>query len=385
MAKVKVAPGVLSWARESLGFTLEEASVKTKIAEDKLVLIEGGKADVSLSQLKNFSNIYKRPLATFFLPQAPSSELVTPDFRTLDSVEKGHLSKEARLAIRKANRNRKILVEISEGLDERLPQFNFKFSINDSPEEVAQQIRRKIKVKVEDQSDWKDKSVALKHWIYSIENLGVIVSQISIPVEEMRGFCLKGNDLPPAIVINRKDDENGRIFTLWHEFGHLLYDDQNNLSHTKIEKLANHFAGAFLVPINELNAEGNLGKFLETKGDYYLARLAGRFKVSKEVILRRLLILEYISKKYYEEKREELLKHYADLEKRRKAKEKEQEKSGFSQPGKDAFQAVGHNLSRKLFDAQSKGVITQSDVAGVFEVKTKHFGKIKESIDRYDF
>lgn len=385
MSHVKVSSGILTWARESLGISLEDAVQKSRVAVSELKLIENGEKAVSLSQLKRFANLYKRPLATFFLPAVPVKELVSPDFRTLDSVESNTLSKEVRLAIRRANRNRKILKEISEELGEEVTKFSLVCSITDDPELVASRIRQELKVTLQQQREWGDKSRVLKHWIAQLEDLGVIVSQISLPVEEMRGFCLKGHGLAPAIVINKKDDEHGRIFTLWHEFAHLLVKDDKEIGHKKLEQFANHFAGAFLVPSNDFLSEPHLQRFLEAKSDYYLQRLAGLFSVSKEVILRRLLILNKISEEYYLEKRKEIARHNAELEKRRKAKEREKEKKGFSQPGRDAFQAVGHNLAKKVFDAQSRGKITQSDVAGVFEVKTKHFSKIKESLNRYDF
>lgn len=69
---------------------------------------------------------------------------------------------------------------------------------------------------------WENNWVALKGWRQYLENEGIFVFQIIMPKDEIRGFSLIRENYPPAIIINSKDSPNGRIFTLFHEYGHFL-------------------------------------------------------------------------------------------------------------------------------------------------------------------
>lgn len=52
--------------------------------------------------------------------------------------------------------------------------------------------------------------------------LDVLVLQVqAISVLEMRGFSISG-DVLPVVVLNGGDPPRGRIFTLMHEFAHVL-------------------------------------------------------------------------------------------------------------------------------------------------------------------
>ena len=78
-----------------------------------------------------------------------------------------------------------------------------------------------------------------------------------MPIEEARGFSLTDNKIP-TVVLNLRDSINGRMFSLFHEYAHLLLDksgicdmeEQDYLQQEDktIERFCNHFAGAILVP-----------------------------------------------------------------------------------------------------------------------------------------
>jgi Zn-dependent peptidase ImmA (M78 family) len=103
----------------------------------------------------------------------------------------------------------------------------------------------------------------------------------------------------PAIVLNEKDHIRARIFSLFHEYGHLLLDtggicnweNQHDFKRGgSVEKFCNHFAGAFLVPKDALLTHNLVGQRINTEwSDECLKKIARDFKVSREVILRRLV------------------------------------------------------------------------------------------------
>lgn len=212
---------VLRWARESIGFSFEAASEKTKIDIESIKKWESENSQVSISNLKKLAKAYKRTLSFFFLQAPPEVNPVPNDFRTLDSVDIKTLSTETRLAIRKAQRKRKFyanLLDILEIDKVCLPQIRFSIK----PSVVAKKFREHLGVKIEDQKEWKDESFAFNKWIDLVEEKGVPVFQIPLPKKEIRGFCLRENDIPSVIVLNARDAIRARIFTLFHEFYHLL-------------------------------------------------------------------------------------------------------------------------------------------------------------------
>lgn len=64
-------PALLVWAREREGLSLEEAADRIGIPAERLREWEQGTERPSMSQLRTVGDIYKRPIAVFFLREAP--------------------------------------------------------------------------------------------------------------------------------------------------------------------------------------------------------------------------------------------------------------------------------------------------------------------------
>ena len=94
-----INPQILVWARESAGFYIEEAAKKIPVETDKLRSCETGIDRLTISQLRKLCNVYKRPLAFFYLPNPPQQETIPKDFRRLPEDEEKNLSPNLRLEI----------------------------------------------------------------------------------------------------------------------------------------------------------------------------------------------------------------------------------------------------------------------------------------------
>ena len=94
------------------------------------------------------------------------------------------------------------------------------------------------------------------HFKEYIEKIGIYIFQFQMPFEEARAFSL--TDDFPVIVLNTEDAKNGRIFSLFHEVCHILFNvggvfkdkETKKLKneYTQIEDFCNRFAASFLVP-----------------------------------------------------------------------------------------------------------------------------------------
>ena len=76
-----VKPELLKWARITAGYDTVTAARKIPIALQKLEKAEAGLVRISFAQLRRASEVYKRPLALFYLPEPPAEDQLLPDFR----------------------------------------------------------------------------------------------------------------------------------------------------------------------------------------------------------------------------------------------------------------------------------------------------------------
>src|SRR4051794_5073240 len=74
---------MLIWARESLGLPPELAAKRLGVSVDRLREWETERRPITIAKLRKASEVYKRPLAAFFLPRPPREPEQISDFRTL--------------------------------------------------------------------------------------------------------------------------------------------------------------------------------------------------------------------------------------------------------------------------------------------------------------
>lgn len=66
-----IKPALLTWARERAGLPLADAAAKVDIELERLQQWEQGTDRPSIAQLRKIGEVYKRPLAVFFLSEPP--------------------------------------------------------------------------------------------------------------------------------------------------------------------------------------------------------------------------------------------------------------------------------------------------------------------------
>ena len=253
-----INPEILKLARKQCGYTIEQAA-KSYLSPKKLEKVERGDEYLTFTQFLKLANRYKRPLAFFYLRKALKEEILLEDFRTLESRE----VKFSPILIdtyKKIIKKRDFAVKYQDFDKKYDYSFINLINIENKSEDVAGIISNILKITMSQRKKWKNEYDALNSWKEAIENMGVLVFQISgISVEyEMRGFSI--SELPyPTIVLNRNDSPLGRIFTLIHEFSHLMLKKGGictarkiDEDHFEIVRFCNTISGAVLVPRSEL-------------------------------------------------------------------------------------------------------------------------------------
>ncbi|MCK4820762.1 ImmA/IrrE family metallo-endopeptidase [bacterium] len=381
--KVPVAPSILTWARESLGMDIQEISKRLKVSKHSVSEWESGQKSPTLIQLQKLATIYKRPLAAFFLPKPPKESPLPNDFRTLSGEERKPVSSQTRLAIRRARRIDSLVAELSVSLNRDIKVQVARANLSDDPEVLAARIREDLRVGIMDQLGWKDEAEALKEWIRSLENLGVLVFQMKMPLNEARGFSLTDGTFP-IIVLNSMDSRTAKAFTLFHEYAHVVtneggicdLEDIHNLGDEArlLERFCNHFAGAVLIPQDSLlnhDLVRSVGHLPEWPNNI-LSKLAKDFKVSQEVVLRRLLILGRTEEYFYRQKREDWKSELAEIRRKRKG--------GWQDPSRECLRENGVPFVSLVLDTFREEKITYSDVADYLSIRVKHLSKVEQFV-----
>ncbi|MBE9580364.1 MAG: ImmA/IrrE family metallo-endopeptidase [Proteobacteria bacterium] len=275
-------------------------------------------------------------------------------------------------------------LNLIEDLYGKLPGFKHEISITDDPEKVGSQIRDILKVDSEKQKKATGTYGAFNLWRAAIESVGVLVFQSTgVDVAEMRGFSINEFSLP-VIALNSKDTPNGRIFTLLHEFAHIMLKEGGicdlNVDYDlppekqRIENFCNHVAGAALIPRGELLNEDIVIRKIEGDdwADDELSTLAKQFKVSEEVVLRRLLTCGLTTNSFYKTKRHEFRKRYELISKK--------PRDGFPPPDTMAISRAGRAFVKLVLDSYYQEKITSSDLSDYLDVKLTHLSKIEDKI-----
>ena len=134
--------------------------------------------------------------------------------------------------------------------------------------------------------------------------------QYRLPDAELQGFSLPAaNGGPSVIFVNQGDWINARIFTLLHEFAHLVLAREGAIcdpwrmapkpSSQSVEGRCNRLAGAVLVPGDHLRVQPEARQIAveldDTEVITLLGALGNRYRVSGQVVWYRIHDLGLVS------------------------------------------------------------------------------------------
>jgi Zn-dependent peptidase ImmA (M78 family)/transcriptional regulator with XRE-family HTH domain len=302
-------PKILKWAREMSGYSL--AQVADALKKDPAIIMawESGKDSPTYVQLEKLAyQLYKRPIALFFFPEPPEENEPSKAFRTLPDFERQALSTDTRYAIRQAKAMQLVLYELI-GVKNDSDNIIFKdVRINErnSISAACDKARDYLGITLKDQFEWKDSTEALKKWRDVIQDAGIFVFKRSLKQREVSGFSLIDAEFP-VIYLNNSTPHTRQVFSLIHELAHILlgengitkldedYIDRLSGRNKQVEVFCNRFAAEFLIPKQDFLRYSNADFYDEA----FVEKLANKFKVSREVILRRALDSRLVDSDYY--------------------------------------------------------------------------------------
>ena len=389
--KAFITPNVLKWARESARMSEEIAATKVSVAIDKLKEWEDGTSQPTIKQAQTLAKAYKRPFALFFLPEIPRDFQPLQDFRKSGSKS---LTTSSIFIIREIQQKQTWISDVyTENNEDKLP-FVGRFTINDNPQKVAQDILTTLKI---NPALYKSEN-PIKEWIDSAETKGIFISRTSfihsrlkLDSEELQGFAI-ADPHAPFVFVNSDDWNAPQLFTLVHELAHIWIDEtgisnevepeiKNKDKFNPIELFCNEVAANALMP-TEIVLGFDTYSFQSSKDVFRVAKILG---VSSFALLVRALNLNIISTATYQKLKREAdidFAVYLKREAEKKAKQKQKENSG----GPNYF-LLQLNRNSRLFtqtvlDAFRGGFIEPTLASNLLNVQVNKFQKLESQLYR---
>jgi Zn-dependent peptidase ImmA (M78 family) len=304
---VPVNSGVLAWVRASRGLDPEMAAELLGWPVEQLIALESSE-EISIEELESLGAKYRISTATLLMPEALPPDRYAPrklsDFRLLDSVEREPLSLKTQMRIENAYELIELMAEVNDDDNELAPRPLLPaFSLTDEAERAARQERVRMGLDIDAQLGWETDREAFLRWREVIEAGEIVVHKVALPEKSVRGFALHSGGYA-LIAANSNDDHPARVFTLWHEYAHLLLrmggiSDQNR--QVQVERWCNQFAANFLMPAARFKEEYYaLFPAGGPADDWQVARMARRFKVSKSAAAIRFEELGLAARGFYD-------------------------------------------------------------------------------------
>ena len=282
--RLEISPAMLEWA-----ITRDGHSVQTYKANNENVAawIDGTKLPTE-KQLEEFAKKIHVPFGYLFLPEPPIESSPIPFFR--GTANDGHLDLNTYETVLTIQRRQEWLSDYLHDNDFEPCVFVGSVNKRMSTNTIVDKVRRLLNLPCNWAFHLANSEQAVNRIVELLEELGVFIAfngvvgnntKRPINVNECRGFVLV-DPQAPFIFVNSADSKTAQLFTLIHEFAHILFGfssgfgGDNWMEENEIEKTCDKVAADFLVPEQTLR-DNWMG----------IESSAKKFKVSPLVIARR--------------------------------------------------------------------------------------------------
>ena len=376
-------PQVVKWLVESSG--MDHGAVAQKMSVDKAQVgrwIDTGVMEYS--KMRDLAKCVKRAETLFLLRSPPSEEKIT-DYRRAGGAQ-GGLSPEDIVAVRRARYAQSTAREMMEVQNMSAePLVPAGVTTSEPADAVARSERGRLGVEERPDGALKGAADALYGTLReAIEGQNIFVFQHPLDAGSVRGLALTGS-LPRVILVNSRDANRAKAFTLIHEYGHVILGRggicggqeaaRARPGAPSAEAWCDRFAASFLMPEAGFAAER---KKLEDELDgasEVAGMLAKKFKVSPHAAAARAAGIPggRFGSDYGALPGQTASRHGAD-----------KAKAGDKGEGRPSFvdlrlSQMGRKFTRLALASDAAGVITSRDLLDYLRISLKHLDKIKSS------
>ena len=287
LQRIPANPDVLRWARRERQMSEEEAARELGVTAAELEAVENG-ASLSTKLFRAMMDAYGRSESVLLMPKVPTGSQPVTDHRSVGRRRTAPTSRRSGFAPGRLVQG--LLSELLQDDRELLPVPNIADATEaDDPEAIADRERERLKATMQMQRSWKPRDESLKGWRAFLQERGIVVLSKDMPRTDCRGVALTGGGLVPLIIVTTDDSYAGRIFTFFHEYGHLVrrsasYCAVGAEGSEALESWCDSFAAAFLLPRSEVQLLVDQPRYRALTADEWemedIDRAATYFRVS---------------------------------------------------------------------------------------------------------
>ncbi len=348
----------------------------------------------TLLQAKKIAKCLRIPFAALYMNTDDIDVKSIPHIinnRTFDgslSVDDSGLN----LAVCDVLQERAFLIEESFELEMSIVPFTAPTCTNNDPVDWANAIRSHYSIDIKEQFKC---TSSRKFYLYlrkKLEDRGAFVQCFTgVPIEIVRGFSIYEKTLP-IIGINDEDRPPAKSFSLIHELVHLIKRESSacnvmyNAQSTRSEEVfCNAVAGELLVPEETLSIVINDEKYKCPYTIGNIEAIAGKFSVSKEVIIRRLLDCKYINDMEYAAYSEEFRKIIEkEREEQRIARKEGVKTNVYKNVSRDAVDRTSTSVCKALYYGYTEDIYSKRDIAHHLGIAQKHVDGFLQEVSKWN-
>ena len=259
-ATMRVNPAVLQWVMDNEGWEVDELAAASGLSPERIRRWTTAESYISMRDLKKMSAMFTRPMSVLLLAEAPPTTV--PRYRRGGSEAGTRPSRAVLEVIRKARCVQDNAAELLATMGRNATPIERGPTLDQSPELTASKSAAILGIeppKSTGQGTGRDRK-RYNMIREKIESKNVFTVQEKIPEDGMAGLALV--DATPAIIlVNWRDPIRRRIFTILHEYAHVLLSNSGICPTSDAHQLANNggdaldierwcdmFAGAVLMP-----------------------------------------------------------------------------------------------------------------------------------------
>lgn len=254
--RIEVKREIYEWAIKESQKDFEEIKARFNKIEDWIAQ----SSHPTFRQLEELANFLKVPFGYMFLNKPPKTNVIDAEFRRIGN-KIPNMSKNLKDTIYDMSRKQNWISEYRKvnGWNKVIPDSFSDLDISDYFE-FAKKAKDFLGLDEYWYDNFNDNRIAYNFLRDKIENKGILVMQSGIvgtntrrklDLNEFRGFMLY-DDLAPLIFINTNDSQTGKIFTLIHEYIHILFGEDDIFLDkdldNKLEREVNSITAEFLMP-----------------------------------------------------------------------------------------------------------------------------------------
>lgn len=337
---------------------------------------------IELSHLKRIDKLFGKGIHYYLDPKSPEKSKEASVFFRKSNFHTDDLNIGAITVVNQFEELKLSLSAIAKLSDLDFKRQFEKYTINQNPSEVANEIRNILYPQFDH-----NRRNFLKALISQFASKNILVFEFietwnKKDKANIDGFYLK----PNLIVVKRHQSFSREIFTLAHELGHYLleeeeiekitYQDLSRKNLPKIERWCNDFAFDFL--ISDYKEVMESLEVASSKNDYHfdiIDKIAIETHLSKLALFTRLLYKNQISKESYRNVKNELDEIF-----KKQVEEKEREKQLLKDQGIKQRGSVAKPIPSPLFvstiqTAYYEGVLNEYEVCKKLNIKPNKLEK----------